>query len=190
MSTVEEAARLKEADPVLCVDTGMQRFACRAEQIDAVLRAGAIGEAFTHATRVEQAQMLRQWTAGRGLKIHASATALLDEPAVRLDAVRPGLALYRGAVKVTTKLAEARASAGPIGYTGFGNEGGFHGALLAGYSNGLRPGPVLINGRRQRVVEVGMQSAYVTLHREDRAEMKWCCWAKIWRRGRLHRPGA
>jgi alanine racemase len=147
----------------------MQRFACPPEEIDAILNAGQITEAFTHATHVDHALRLRELTAGRGLKLHSTATALLHEPDARLDAVRPGLALYRGAVKVTTPLAEARRSAGPIGYTGWQNEGGFHGAILAGYSHGLRLGPVMVNGRRQRITEVGMQSAYVTLHRDDRA---------------------
>lgn len=167
VTTVEQARRLKDAGPVLCVDTGMQRFACPPEEIGPVLEAGQITEAFTHATHVDHARRLRQLTAGRGLKLHSTATALLDEPEARLDAVRPGLALYRGAVKVRTRLAEARPSAGLIGYIGWSNEGGHHGAILAGYSHGLRPGPVMVNGRRQRVMEVGMQSAYVTLHAED-----------------------
>ncbi len=169
VTTVEEAMALKSARPILCVDTGMQRFACPPEQIDAVLEAGAISEAFTHATKVEQAVRLRELTAGRGLKIHSAATALLEKTEALQDAVRPGLALYRGAVTVATVLAEARKSAGLIGYTGWSNEGGFHGAILAGYSHGLRPGPVMINGRRQRIMEVGMQSAYVTLDAADRA---------------------
>lgn len=168
VSTVEQAAQLKNADPILCVDTGMQRFACPSDQIDAVLSAGNIREAFTHAVRPEQAQRLVALTQGRGLKLHAAATALLDEPAAKLNAVRPGLALYRRSVRVTTKLAETRASAGPIGYTAWQSPSGFHGAIVAGYSSGLRPGPVLINGRRQRIMEVGMQSAYVTLHENDR----------------------
>jgi len=82
--------------------------------------------------------------------------------------VRPGLALYRGAVTVTTRLADVRRSTGPIGYTGWTNPGGHHGAILAGYSHHLRPGPVTINGRRQRITEIGMQSAYVTLDAADR----------------------
>src|SRR5438067_2019491 len=91
--------------------------------------------------------MLTAWgrRTGRRLRLHAAATSLLDEPDARLDAVRPGLALYRGAVTAMTRLAEARASNGPIGYTGWHNDGATHGVILAGYSHGLRPGPVLIN---------------------------------------------
>ena len=47
--------RGRDARPILCVDTGMQRFACAREQIDDVIRAGAIDEAFTHAVTLEQA---------------------------------------------------------------------------------------------------------------------------------------
>lgn len=169
VSTIEQAAALQSAQPLLCVDTGMQRFACPPEQMDAVLSAREITEAFTHATKVEQAQRLAELTAGRDLKIHSAATSLLDKAEALQDAVRPGLALYRGAVTVKTTLAESRKSAGAIGYTHWSNEVGFHGAILAGYSHGLRPGPVMINGRRQRIMEVGMQSAYVTLDAADRA---------------------
>ncbi|HQY88456.1 MAG TPA: alanine racemase C-terminal domain-containing protein, partial [Tepidisphaeraceae bacterium] len=36
-----------------------------------------------------------------------------------------------------------------------------------GFSHGLRAGPCSINGRLQRIIEVGMQSAYVTLESHD-----------------------
>jgi alanine racemase len=169
VSSVEQARALRAARPILCVDTGMQRFACPPEQVAAALDAGGIDEAFTHATQLEHAKRLKELTAGRRLRLHAAATSLLDEPEACLDAVRPGLAIYRGAVMTTTRLAEARTSNGPIGYTGWHNEGTTHGVILAGYSHGLRPGPVLINGRRQRIMEIGMQSAYVTLDEADRA---------------------
>src|SRR5205814_7905858 len=71
-------------------------------------------------------------------------------------------------VTATTRLAEARTSNGPIGYTRWHNDWTSHGVIVAGYSHGLRPGPVLINGRRQRIIEMGMQSAYVIL--DDRSE--------------------
>ena len=38
---------------------------------------------------------------------------------------------------------------------------GVYGVILAGYSHGLRPGPCLVNGRRTRIIEAGMQSAFV-----------------------------
>jgi alanine racemase len=168
MTTVDQALQLADAAPVVCVDTGMQRFACPAGDVGAVLEAGNIGEAFTHATRVEHVRRLREVTAGKTLRLHAAATGLLDEPEARLDAVRPGLALYRGAVRTSARLADVRRSAGAIGYGGWRSESGFHGVILAGYSHGLRPGPVMVNGRRQRITEIGMQSAYVTLDEADR----------------------
>lgn len=168
VATVDQALQLADAAPVLCVDTGMQRFACPAADVGAVLEAGNINEAFTHATRVEHVRRLREATVGRKLRLHAAATGLLDEPEARLDAVRPGLALYRGAVRTRARLADVRRSAGAIGYGGWRSESGFHGVILAGYSHGLRPGPVMLNGRRQRITEIGMQSAYVTLDEGDR----------------------
>jgi alanine racemase len=102
---------------------------------------------------------------GRGLRLHAAASALLDEPNARLDAVRPGIALYRGAVRVTTTLIDVRNTEGPAGYTGFSARR--HGVILAGYSNGVRVGPCLVNGRRSRILEVGMQSAYVEATDDD-----------------------
>jgi alanine racemase len=170
VSTVEQAAALRAARPIVCVDTGMQRFACSQEQLAEVVRAGAVDEAFTHATRLEHVECLREICNPFDLTLHAAATALLDEPGAYLDGVRPGFAIYRGAVRVTARLVEARRSEGPIGYTRWRSETGHHGVILAGYSNGLRGGgPVVVNGRRQRVTEVGMQSAYVTLDGADRA---------------------
>lgn len=168
VSTVDEATALRAADPVLAIDTGMQRFACPPEHVNAALRAGNIREAFTHATRLEHVEQLLELTRDKDLKLHAAATALLHEPAARLNATRPGLACYRGAVDVSMKLHDARDSRGPIGYTGFVTETGRHGVILAGYSNGLRPGICLVNGERRRIMEVGMQSAYVELGPDDK----------------------
>jgi len=167
VTTVEQAAGLRLADPILCVDTGMQRFACPAEQLDAVVTAGHCREAFNHATRLDHVRELCRLTAGHTLMRHAAATSLLDEPAARLDAVRPGLALYRGALRVATRLTDARESRGPVGYTGFA--AARHGVIPVGYSHGLRPGPCLVNGERRTIREVGMQSAYVEIVPADRA---------------------
>lgn len=161
VSTIEQATALRPADPVLCVDTGMQRFACPAEQVEAVLTAGECREAFTHAVRVEQAQLLKQLTSGHHLKLHAAATALLDQPEARLDAVRPGLALYQQAVTVRTALVEVHVSRPPVGYGGFSVS--HHGVIPVGYVQGLRRGICLIAGQRRMVLEVGMQSAYVEI---------------------------
>lgn len=166
ISTLEQAQALRAADPILCFDTGMQRFACGAGQIEAVLNAGQCQEAFTHATRIEHVHRLRELVGGRGLRLHAAGSGLLDSSEARLDAVRPGLALYRDAVRVSVPLIEAKESTGPVGYTGF--VWPRIGVILCGYSQGLRKGPCLINGQRRYIPEVGMQSAYVQLERGDR----------------------
>jgi alanine racemase len=167
VASVEQARLLRRADPILAVDTGMHRFACPRDQVGAVLEAGGCREAFTHATRMEHVRQLQDATDGYDLKLHAGATALLHEPAAWLDGVRPGLAMYEDAIRVTTALHEVHASSGPIGYTGF--TAPRHGVIVVGYSNGLRPGRCLINGQSRRILEVGMQSAYVEVGPADRA---------------------
>lgn len=168
--TVERAAALRAARPVLSVDTGQQRFACPIGSVGRVLETGKVDEAFTHASTAAQARAFAEALGGRGLKLHAAGSALLDEPAAWLDAVRPGLALYRGAARVTARLVEARDATGPAGYSGFTPPAGRHGVIRAGYADGLRPGgPCAVNGRRRRLPEVGMQTAFVELGPGDRA---------------------
>ena len=158
---VDRTAKLKDARPVLSVDCGMRRLACPADRVDAVLDAanGTVDEAMTHASRPAQARRLVDLLGGRGLRLHAAGSGLLGDPSCHLDAVRPGLALYRGAARVTAPLVEVHPGDGPAGYGQFASTG--HGVALVGYSNGLRPGVCLLNGTRRRVVEVGMQSCYV-----------------------------
>jgi alanine racemase len=163
---LKRAETARAAKPVLSIDTGMQRFCCPADQIEAILSSGQFDEAFTHATRLEQVEMLVKLVGNRGLKLHAAGSSLFHEPSARLDAVRPGLALYQGAVRVSTRLIDVRKSNGPVGYSGF--SANHHGVIRAGYSNGLRSGPCLINGLRSRILEVGMQSAYVETIAADR----------------------
>lgn len=158
---IDQAAALREGQPILNVDTGMQRFACPADQIDAIIAAGTITEAMTHATTLGHVETLRRLTSGRSMKLHAAATALLHQPAAWLDAVRPGRALYERAVEVSARLVEVRPATGPVGYTGFKCER--YGVFLGGYFNGLRTGPCTIGGRRCEVVEVGMQTSFVRL---------------------------
>ncbi|MGE5607701.1 MAG: alanine racemase [Bacillota bacterium] len=166
ISTLEQAQALRAADPLLSVDTGMQRFACPPAQIDAVLNAGQCREAFTHATRIEHVHRLVELVGGLGLRLHAAASGLLDIPEARLDAVRPGLMLYRNTMRVSVPLIEAKDTTGPVGYTGF--VWPRIGVILCGYSQGLRKGPCLINGQRRYIPEVGMQTAYVQLQPGDR----------------------
>jgi alanine racemase len=166
VSTVEQATPLRKTNPILCVDAGMQRFACPASQIDQVIAAGGCPEAFAHAPTMEHVRRFKEITTGKGLKLHAAASSLLDEGDAWLDAVRPGLALYRDAIQVTTNLVEVHDSHGPAGYTGFTIPR--FGVILCGYSNGLRKGPCLVNGQLRRILEVGMQSAFVEIGAKDR----------------------
>jgi alanine racemase len=168
--TAERAHLLRKARPTLSVDTGQHRFSCPAEQVDAVLKTGACDDAFSHATTLPQVQQLRDLCNGRVARLHAAGTALLDEPDAWLDAVRPGLALYAGAVRVTARLLEARDVTGPAGYGGFVSSTGRLGMFIGGYSDGMRAGAeCLVNGVRRRVPEVGMQSAFVELGPRDKA---------------------
>jgi alanine racemase len=165
--TIDQATALRRANPVVSVDTGQQRFAAPIAIADAVRRAGDCIEAMTHATRPAQVrQFLADTESWGNITRHAAGSALLDDPACRLDAVRPGLALYTGAVRVHTPLIDVRNSTGPAGYTGF--EAERFGIILFGYRSGLRPGPCRVNGQPRRVIEVGMQTAFVEIGPNDR----------------------
>ena len=164
----DAAAALRRTRPVLSIDTGMQRFAAAPADVLAILQAGDVREAMTHATRLEHVDQLLAAVGGArdDLKLHASGTALLDEPRAYLHATRPGVALYRDALTVTAPLYQARDSNIPAGYTGFVTPR--HGLILAGYQHGIRPGPCLVNGRPSRLLEVGMQTSFVELEPADK----------------------
>ena len=165
VATVAAARRLRAARPLACLDTGMRRFACPPGQLAAVLAAGSIDEVFTHAASVSQARALKAATQGLKVRRHAAASSLLGTPAAWLDAVRPGLALYQDAVRVSVPLAEVGAVHAGIGYGGFHTPR--HGVVLAGYAHGLRAGWCQLNGNRRRILEVGMQSAYLEVGAGD-----------------------
>lgn len=154
-----QARQLRRTRPALCVDTGMQRFSCSPVDCREALIAGDCREAFTHATELRHVEQLHELTAHCDLKRHAAASSLLDRAEARLDAVRPGLAMYRNAVAISSPIVELHEQHGPAGYSGF--TAPRHGVILAGYAHGLRKGPCLINGRTSRILEVGMQSAFV-----------------------------
>lgn len=164
---LERAALLKRARPLLSVDCGQQRFGCGIEEAAGILRQTGIQEIFAHATTPEQAMQFDGHTSNMpGSFRHAAGTALLMDRKCWFDAVRPGMALYQGAARVSTALIEARESHGPVGYTGFSTHR--HGVIRCGYSNGLRPGRCIINGSARDILEVGMQSAFVELGPKDR----------------------
>lgn len=162
----QQARQLRRAHPALCVDTGMQRFSCPPADCREAVIAGDCREAFTHATRLSHIEKLKDVTCGFDLLRHAAASSLLYDARAVLDAVRPGLAMYRNAIRVFSHIAEIHVSGSPAGYSGFTAQR--HGIILAGYSHGLRKGPCWVNGRKSRLLEVGMQSAFVELDFDDR----------------------
>jgi alanine racemase len=171
--TADRAAKLKRANPIVSLDTGQQRFACEADKLLKVMEAGDCREVMTHASDLDQVRRFRETietklstTQRKGLRLHVAGSALLNHKEAWFDAVRPGLALYRDAVRVATPLVEVRDSAGPAGYSGFSARR--FGVILAGYSQGLAPGDCVVNGRRQRILEAGMQSAFVEIDQRDR----------------------
>ena len=164
---VQSRPEPRAANPILSVDTGMQRFACPAENVEAALIAGDIRAAFTHAVNPQQVDRFLEILGNRKLLRHAAGSALLNDPPAWLDAVRPGLALYTGAVNISVPLIETRDTHPPAGYSGF--SASRHGVILCGYSTGLRPGPCIVNGQPRRVLEVGMQTSYVELGPNDHA---------------------
>jgi alanine racemase len=162
-----QAGRFAGQPVAVNVDTGMRWFGCQPEELDDLLKRSGAQEVFTHAEALSAVELLRSLAGGRGLRLHAAATSLLDDPAAWLDAVRPGLALYRGAVRVAARLLAVRETKGPVGYSGF--EYPRVGIVLGGYSNRLHPAPVIINGRVQRILEVGMNTSCVSVDSSDRA---------------------
>ena len=166
VGTVAEAERFTGLRVALRVDTGMQRFGCLPEELDDLVGHCDVEDFYSHVDTVAAAQRLQAACAGRGRPFHAAATSLLDHPETWFDAVRPGLALYRGAVRVTTRLHAVRQTSGPIGYTGF--EHPHVGVILAGYSNFLQLGPVVINGHQQRTLEIGMNTTFVSVDPHDK----------------------
>jgi alanine racemase len=170
--TKERAVALKRAKPVVSLDTGQQRFGCTADELAGILDAADSDEIMTHAVTMDQVGLFCKIietrlpaAAGEHFHLHATGSAMLNEPTACLDAVRPGLALYRNAARVSAHLVEVKDSNGPAGYTGF--KVPRFGVILAGYLQGLRTGPCVVNGVRRNVLEVGMQSAFVEVGKND-----------------------
>ncbi|MFO0839355.1 MAG: alanine racemase [Phycisphaerae bacterium] len=166
LSNLRDAQRFSDTPFVLSVDSGMQRFGCNEVELGEILRHCRVAEAYTHAADARAVARFKSLCAGRIPRLHAAATSLIDDPATWLDAVRPGYALYRGAVRVHTHLHAIRHTSGPIGYSGFQHPQ--VGILLAGYSNGLAPVSVRVNGRPQRLIEAGMNSSFISIDPRDR----------------------
>lgn len=161
-----DGERFRGIPSAISLDTGMQRFGCTHNVAERLAARGDISEIYTHARDAKGIDEFVSFARPLAQRLHVAASALLQTPAAWLDGVRPGVALYRGAVRVTTRLASVRETHGPIGYTGF--EAPRVGILLLGYSNLLGPVQVVINGRRQRTLEIGMNSTFVSVDPRDR----------------------
>jgi alanine racemase len=167
VTNLQEAERYAGLVVAVDVDTGMQRFGCTPDDLPTLLKHCHAEDIYTHAVQRPAALMLRDVCRNTSQWLHAAATALLDCPETWLDGVRPGLGLYRGAVRVAGRLHSVRRTVGGVGYTNF--ESPHVGIMLAGYFNHVRPGPVVINGRRQRILEVGMNTSFVSVEPSDAA---------------------
>lgn len=167
VGAIAAAEKFKGLPVAINVDVSMQRFGCPLDRVAELARHCDVSEYFCHAVTMDAVARLRAGCGGRGKPIHAAATDLLDRPEAWLNAVRPGLALYRGAVRVRTRLHTVRETDGPVGYGRFRHSP--VGIILAGYSSFLRPGPVRTNGRHQQVIETGMNTSFVTVDPADKA---------------------
>lgn len=166
IATHEDAQRYGGLPCALSLDSGMQRFGCTPESMLELVRHCDVRDVWSHCANLEALRRLDSATRGLGLPRHGAASALLDQPEAWLEGVRPGVALYRGTVRVTTTIRVARDTTGPAGYSGFNCPR--VGVLCVGYSNGIRAAQVLVNGRRQRMLEVGMNCTFISLDRADR----------------------
>ncbi len=167
-----QAAVYRVARPILSVDTGMGRLGCDPDHVAQAIEAGHIDQAMTHASHLDQpARLVEAVGALRPkLMLHAAASDLIAASAADttlcLDGVRPGIALFRNAVTVAAPLVEVRRLTRPAGYSRFNAD--HVGVIPGGYAHGLMPGPCVVNGRPSRLIEVGMQSAFVATEPSDR----------------------
>ena len=106
VSNADEAMQLADAGPVLCVDTGMQRFACPPERLAEVMRAGAITEAYSRATSNRAGGEARRADRGPGIKrggTRPGRRCWENRPRGSTQ-FSPGMALYRGTARITSRL--------------------------------------------------------------------------------------
>ena len=68
--------------------------------------------------------------------------------------------------RVTSRLVVVRETKGGVGYTRFNCPN--VGVILAGYCHNLQKAPVVINGRRQQLLEIGMNTSFVSVDPRDR----------------------
>lgn len=166
IGTIADAERFRGMPIAVNIDTGMQRFGCEPDEIERIAACASIPEYHTHAASIEQVRKLVELCEGRKGRRMAASSSLISEPSAWLDGVRPGVSLYRGAMRVSSRIVAVRDLTGPAGYTRF--ESRRVGIMLGGYSNHLQSAPVLVNGRRQMMLEVGMNTCFVSLDPADK----------------------
>ncbi len=146
----------------------MQRFACPADQIDAVLSSRRMRRGL-HPRRPawadRSAPFARRGTRTSTARRRQFAASRAPRPAQRRAPRIGALSRRRSCLDATAR--SLAPTDGPVGYSGFAAS--HHGVIPLGYFNGFRPGPCIVNGRIARAVEVGMQSAYVECAANDKA---------------------
>jgi alanine racemase len=165
ITTPAEADRYRGLPCAINIDLGMQRFGAPPESLDALAADSHVVEVMSHGTDPEIGPRLQELCGDRFPRLHVACSHMLPHPQTWLDLIRPGVALYRGALRVTTTLSHVRDTYGPAGYTGF--QAPRVGLFQAGYAEGIQPGPVIVNRRRQRIIEVNMNASFVTLAPQD-----------------------
>ncbi|HKA87135.1 MAG TPA: alanine racemase [Haliangiales bacterium] len=160
------------------IDTGMSRLGLRPAQVAAFLAAAAVTSdveivgVCTHLASAESdpaftRQQLARFDAARrafppGIMVHAANSAATTElPASHYDAVRPGILLYRDAMRFVTAVSAVRdvVAGDPVSYGGLWRAPGPRriATLPVGYADGYPrrltgAGEVLVRGRRCPVV--------------------------------------
>jgi alanine racemase len=165
VTTVDEARRYAGLPVAINIDLGMQRFGAPPERLAELAAISNVREVMSHGIDPTIGPRLKELCGARFPRLHVACSHLIEYPEARLDLVRVGVAMYRGAVRVTTRLTHVRDTYGPGGYTSFATPR--VGLFQAGYAEGVQPGPVLVNGRRQRIIEVNMNASFVTIERDD-----------------------
>lgn len=165
ITSVAEARGLRGQPTLICVDTGFGRLAAPLEILPELLALSGSAEVMTSIVDETSLELFHHATDGLNLFRHAAASEQLHDPRAFFDAVRPGLALYDGAVRVIAPVHEISRPSRMAGYGRFAAER--FGVILIGYDQGLRPGPCLVGGKPSTVLEVGMQSACVSLSPDD-----------------------
>lgn len=165
ISGSREARAFAGCPSIVAIDTGFGRLAASLNELEELLALSGASEVMTILVGDESLELFEAATRGRKLFRHAAASGQLADPRARFDAVRPGLALYETALRVSCPVAAVSQPARASGYSHF--TAGRFGVIMIGYAEGLRPGPCLVDGHPSTVLEVGMQTSCVALENGD-----------------------